>query len=126
MSETVITILFAVLLLVIVILSALLARLLPLLHDSVSKSNLGLFYNAALPTIKNLGGVVVDETIDGLQAVTARTSTKLDDELLNAIEGIVRRAMQNQNELRKVDEMIYSNDEETTESILAKMLHDAD
>lgn len=85
-SEVLVIGAFIVLTVAVMVLSALLARLIPLLHDSVSASNLSPLYEALLPVAAKYGAAGLDEVGDALVSAAAKTKNPIDDELARYLD----------------------------------------
>lgn len=85
-GEILIVLAFAVLTIAVMVLSALLARLIPLLHDSVSGTNLSPLYQALLPVAAKYAEAGLGEIGDALVNVAGRTDNKIDDEMARYLD----------------------------------------
>lgn len=92
--------LFGVLLAVVGLLVYLLARLIPLLHESVSASNLKPLYDALLPLAKQGGTAAYDTLIAELRAIANKTPNTIDNALLAQLESLVDKIVDLEREKR--------------------------
>ena len=85
--------LFALLTVIVLVLIDALRRIVPLLHDSISGSNVAPLYQALLPLARQSGQVAVQAVMIELKRKAASTSTTLDDKLMAMLEDALNKAL---------------------------------
>jgi hypothetical protein len=85
--------LFALLTVIVLVLIDALRRIVPLLHDSISGSNLKPLYDALLPLARQTGQSAVQAVMIELKRKAASTATPLDDKFLGMLEEALVKAL---------------------------------